>query len=53
MFITVFELTAMEMNGEGPSLTIDTFAAEFESKVPEAELGQTLMDPARGFLTLP
>jgi hypothetical protein len=47
MLMAIFELTAREMKGEGPSLRIDRFAAEVESKVPNAERRQTLMHQAK------
>ena len=37
MLMAIFELTEMETKDEGPSLRIDRFAAEVESKVPKAE----------------
>ena len=49
MLMAIFELTEMEMKDEGPSLRIDRFAAEVESKVPNAERRQTLMHQARTY----
>jgi hypothetical protein len=48
MLMTAFELTEMEMKGEGLSLRI-VFAAEVESKVPKAERRQTLMEHAKAY----
>jgi hypothetical protein len=47
MLMAIFELTVMEMKGEGPSLRIDRFAAQAEGKVPKAERRQTLMHQAK------
>ena len=47
MLMAIFELTEMETKGEGPSLRIDRFAAEVESKVPKPEQRQTLMHQAK------
>ena len=47
MLMAIFELTEMEMKDEGPSLRIDRFAAEVESKIPKAERRQTLMHQAK------
>jgi hypothetical protein len=47
MLMAIFEITEMEMKGEGPSLRIDRFATEVETKVPKTERRQILMHQAK------